>query len=114
MPDCSRQPIANTPIEIRVPLNYDILTGERGGVLATTTTDSNGYFSVRYVSKNAPAVTITTKAGFGFYDIVSGVPSGNIDNLIAYTSPTTNIQVSLNVLNPYSAMIRFISQILAT
>ncbi len=91
-------PQPNTPIEIVIPLTYDPFSGESGGTLATTTTDSAGHFSVRYKSKNASAVTIRTAAGFGTYDIISRVPSNNINNLIAYISPTTNIEIDLNVL----------------
>ncbi len=70
-----------------------------GGILATAKTDSNGHFKFSYSPENFYEVLVQTSSG----DPLIGVPiDTNINDLLAYSIPTCNIQVSLNVINAYT------------
>src|SRR4051812_35513277 len=46
--DCSMQPMANKPIELYQEIEHNWDNSDDGGVLATTTTDADGYFKFTF------------------------------------------------------------------
>lgn len=92
--DCNMQPVANTFM--------DILQGG-SGFLTSTTTDNTGYFKLEFKDLVTDFQKIRIKDAGGYNEIMLDIPwQTNIDNLLLYKNPTTNIQVSLNVINPHS------------
>ncbi|MFZ1609898.1 MAG: hypothetical protein WAT52_02445 [Chitinophagales bacterium] len=98
--NCSLEPYANKTIQLWQ--NYEIgLFNDYGGVLDETTTDENGYFKFTYAKENYSYYpTIQTPGG---YDIMTIPWDTNIYDVKAFFTSTCNIQVSLNVINAYTA-----------
>ena len=72
-------------------------------VLATTTTDANGNFAFAYSTTNGgDKLIVRTAAGFGFADLMTNIPIGDISNLKIYYSGGYNLVVGLNVTKPYN------------
>src|SRR5439155_13048373 len=66
-------------------------------------TDSTGYFKFTFEDKNGGEQSIRYVAGAGYNVALNGIiHKTNADDLVIYKFPTANIQVKLNVLNPYT------------
>ena len=102
--DCSKQPMANKPIDLFQEIQHNWDNSTDGGVLATTTTDTNGFFKFVFKDKNGGEESIRYQAGAGYNEVLEKIPNRtSLDSLIIFNNPSTNIQVSLNVINPYTA-----------
>jgi hypothetical protein len=97
------QPFANQSIDLFQEIEVNLDNSADGGILASTTTDVNGYFKFEFKDKKGGFESIRYAAGAGFNHIIDNIPQRkSIDGLILYKIPTTNIQVSLNVIKPYT------------
>lgn len=100
--DCSKNPISNT--KVRLFQNADNGGPVAGGELATTVTDSTGYFKFEFQDNKGKEMTVELATGTDYVGVMNNIPARtSIDNLIIYQSVSTNIQVRLNVVNPYTS-----------
>lgn len=91
---------ANSKIELYQQNNG---TNSKSQILATTTTDANGNFTFEYSTDNSnDNLIIRESSGFGFSNIMTGIPLKTMDNLKIYYSGRYNLVVSLNVTKPYT------------
>ncbi len=102
--DCSMTPVANKEIVLYQSVSGGVISPTYGGkILANATTDANGYFQFKYKDDGGSAMKIQYKAGAGYNSIMEEIPKQTTDeSLVLYMNPTTNIQVSLNVINPHT------------
>ncbi len=102
--DCSMTPVANKEISLYQSVSGGVISPTYGGkILANATTDANGYFQFKYKDDGGSVMEIQYKAGAGYNSIMEEIPKQTTDeNLVLYLNPTTNIQVSLNVINPHT------------
>mgnify|MGYP001364662422 CR=1 FL=1 len=102
--DCSMTPVANKEIVLYQSVSGGVISPTYGGkILANATTDANGYFQFKYKDDGGSVLKIQYKAGAGYNSIMEEIPKQTTDeNLVLYMNPTTNIQVSLNVINPHT------------
>ncbi len=102
--DCSMTPVANKEISLYQSVSGGVISPTYGGkILANATTDANGYFQFKYKDDGGSVMEIQYKAGAGYNSIMEEIPKQTTDeNLVLYMNPTTNIQVSLNVINPHT------------
>jgi hypothetical protein len=71
--------------------------------LANTTTDANGNFAFDYTTDNQnDNLIIRESSGFGYSNIMTGIPLKNIDDLKIYYNGRYNLVVSLNVTKLYT------------
>ncbi len=96
--DCSQEPYANRALQIWQDYEAGIFD-DYGGVLAEATTDENGFFSCSYKRENYSYCPVIQSDGG--YEIMMIPCDTDIYDVVAYIAPTANIQVSLNVINPY-------------
>lgn len=103
--DCNMQPYANKEISLYQVIERSGLGGPgSGGQLAVTTTDANGYFKIDYKDDGGGEMQIRYKAGAGYNSIMEEIPRKLTEqDMVLYKNPTTNIQVSLNVVNAHTA-----------
>ena len=103
--DCNMQPYANKEISLYQVIERSGLGGPgSGGQLAVTTTDANGYFKFDYKDDGGGEMQIRYKAGAGYNSIMEEIPRKLTEqDMVLYKNPTTNIQVSLNVVNAHTA-----------
>lgn len=100
--DCSLEPV--------IGLKLFLLGGENSifghgtsGVMATSTTDSNGYFKFVFSDFGGTSQAIQYAAGYGYNTVMEHIPVWtSLDNIVLFLHPSTNIQVSLNVINPHT------------
>ena len=103
--DCSKAPLANYPIKIYQ--SYEQNLGARiDEAQATGTTDSLGNFSVDFEpNKSNQTIVLQFDAPNNTSVILSGIPKGrNVEDIVAYKSVSSCIKVSLDVINPHSAL----------
>ena len=100
--ECGGVPVKNLEIFFKQALQGAIIGTSSGGIVASTTTDSLGYFNITFTGENSSNIAIMQKAGFGYESLIEGVPQ-NAQNLIIYQIPTTMVKVILKVINAYSA-----------
>jgi len=95
--DCTKDPVKNAEIRLyQEPANG----GATNVLLASTVTDSMGYYKFEFQEQNKEYLYLRIPAG---RTIMQDIPNKNsYDNLDVYYSPSTNIQVSLKVVNPYT------------
>lgn len=102
--DCFMQPMTNKEIELYQALKINWDNSTKGGVLATTTTDADGYFKFVFKDKGGGVESIQYQAGFGYNEIYESIPNRtSFENLVIFNNPTTNIQVCLNVISSHSS-----------
>lgn len=90
--NCNRTPIANKTLTLWQG-------GYSGGEVGTTTTDVNGYFSVKYKPKGVENVGIGVRQAVGYGEYARVTPYKDYNNAIFYIAPTTYIKVSIQVYN---------------
>ena len=75
-------------------------SNQGGEDVGTSTTDSAGYFKITFPSSSKfNTMKLQTSGG----DIMEKIPpTGNIDNAEVFTRIYSNINVSLNVINPHN------------
>ncbi len=98
--DCFSPPLKNVDLELwqNAPngLNY-------GGLLDQCTTDDNGFYEFNFPSKKGMELFIRFKASEGGNIIHEYIPKDtSIYDLDLYFHPTVNIEVHLDVENPYT------------
>ena len=72
-------------------------------VLANTTTDAQGNFIFSYSTTNTrDKLIIRASSGFGFANLMEGIPLEDISNLKVNIPPLYNLVISLNVTNPFT------------
>lgn len=99
---CTSVPLSNRELSFFQAAGSS-LQPPSGGQLGTTVTDASGHFSFTYKPGNNSDLKIQLPAGFGYSDIVTGVPSKkNLENLTLRYGAVTTVQVRLNVLKPYA------------
>ncbi|HUC79529.1 MAG TPA: hypothetical protein VMR70_01385, partial [Flavisolibacter sp.] len=97
---CTSTPFANREVYFFQGISSNGVSTS-GGDLGKTTTDANGYFSFKYITKNDEDIKIQSAPGS---PIIQGVPGDqNLNDIRVYTRPSTTIQVKLNVLKTYSS-----------
>ncbi len=96
----TQTPQANKTIELYQQKNGTNVNAE---VLSTTTTDNNGDFTFTYTTTNlSDGLIIRESSGFGYYNLIAGVPIININDMKIYYLGRYNLVVSLNVTKPYT------------
>lgn len=97
--DCSLTPVPLYYLELFQGISGG-LGPTSGGFLVSGYTDSTGYFELTYQSQNSTPIEIREKSA----TIMSNIPSNeDMEGLEVFLGVVSNIQVSLNVLQPYSA-----------
>ena len=104
--DCSQQPKSNFHLLLYQKGAYNPFTGvTTGGELAIATTDANGYFKFEYKDLKGSENIIQYAAGAGYNDAMIEIPTKtSIEDLVVYINATTNIQVTMDVVNAHTSM----------
>lgn len=100
--ECGGVPVKNLEIFFKQALEGNIVGTTSGGIVASSTTDSLGYFNVTFTGENGSDVAILQKEGFGYGTLIEGVPQ-NAKNLTIYQIATTIVKVNLNVSKSYTS-----------
>src|SRR4051812_4130803 len=79
--DCSMHPMANLPIDLFQEIQHNWDNTNDGGVLATATTDVNGYFKFTFKDLKGGYQSIRYAAGAGYNKVLLEIPhSVSIDS----------------------------------
>ena len=94
----NREPLRNVPIRLyRTKLG--VIAG--GDVVATGSTDQNGYFKLVFPPDHAANwMKLQTSSGSDLMEKIP--PDKNHDNIEVFATIFANINVSLNVINPHN------------
>lgn len=96
--DCSMAPLPNHYVELIQGITGG-LGPTSGGFLVSGYTDSTGYFELIFEDQNGQAIKLMDASS----ELMLEIPGRqDFKDLIVYRHPTCNIQVSLNVINPYT------------
>ncbi len=102
--DCSKTILANTPVALYDPIIYGGLGLPYSGptILGADTTDADGNFTIKYKITTGffPLAHFLVNNSAVLYDVETGK---NVDSTVVYKNFTTNVNVSLNVNNPYTS-----------
>lgn len=101
--DCNLEPVKNYKIQLMVNhpngsnmSDYDMTV--------ETTTDSSGYYKFEFKNKGDYPLVILYSAGAGYNIIMSGIPARvSLSELPLHINSSTNVELGLNVINPYSS-----------
>lgn len=104
--DCSKQPLANQAIDLYQQIIYDPFTHrESGGIFSIATTDNNGYFKMTYQLDNKTQNEMPLLIETAGKEPIIGIPlDSSLEDIVAYQTPFYNLQLTLNVINPHSAV----------
>lgn len=101
--DCSMQPMSNQKVDLFQTYSSTLGGNLNGGILAETTTDSDGYFKFEFKDLDGLEEKIRIPAGQGYKVLLDYIPQNeNVYDLKVYVTPRTNIKVVLTALNTYS------------
>ena len=102
--DCTMLPVSNQAIDLFQEYSTGLDGHLNGGVLAQTTTDGNGNFKFEFKDMDGFTESIRISAGQGFTKLIENIPPNkSISNIEVFISLTSNIEVSLQVLNTYTS-----------
>lgn len=78
-------------------------TNIKAEILSTTTTDNIGNFTFTYATTNlSDKLIIRESSGFGYSNLITGIPIKDVNDLKVYFAGRYNLVVSLNVTKPYT------------
>lgn len=96
--DCSMTPLPNHYLELKQGVAGGLVPTS-GGFLASGYTDADGYFELLYDPENTLDVTLSDDD----YDLLVDIPANkDVDDLVVFKTPTSNVQVYMHVINPYT------------
>jgi len=114
--DCDMEPVEGLEIFLlqNAPNGF-ITRTTSGGPLDSCVTDSTGYYKFNFTDKKGDELYIRYRAGYGYNTIHDYLPKEtSFYNYDLFIFPTFNIEVSLNVINPYTENDTLIIQDYAT
>jgi hypothetical protein len=97
--DCSKTPIINMPLELKV--YYYENNYPKYKTLSSATTDSTGKYSFSFTNPPSGEIYLAY-AGSPYPGYINSIPFQNIDSLFFYTNASAKIKSKLVVTNSYS------------
>ena len=100
--DCDKEPVKGLTLRLIQNTVRNLFSNE-DGLLDTCVTDSNGYYKFVFKDKGGTELLMRYKAGWGYNTLIQDIPDQICFlDLNLYKQPSINLEVSLNVINPYS------------